>query len=371
MFKRIAFFACSATALLMGGCTSFTSTDYTVKGKIEGLSDSTTVYLSSSNKIAEDKFDSAYVVGGKFQIKAPIHEREVVFFNIKGKYKAYPVFIQEGNTISIQGEVKDISKLDFEGNEVQDLYSAFEAEQEKLDYVEDLLYDEFSAARKAGDEVKMDSLLKVRKEITQERDALVLTTIQKQKDNAIGPFLLFRNARKYDLKKLEGLFNMLGGNAQQSFYYNHLKEVIHHLQQVQIGHTAPDFSLNDIHGKPFHLSDYKGGPIILDFWSSGCMPCRRENPNMAAIYKDYKDKGLHIVGISLDTKKDQWMKAIEEDGITWTQVSSLDSDYRPAADVYGVMVMPHIVLIDKDFKIVAKNLRGKALRNAVAKLFDQ
>lgn len=127
------------------------------------------------------------------------------------------------------------------------------------------------------------------------------------------------------------------------------------------GGEAPDFSMNDRDGKPVKLSDFRGKLLLVDFWASWCGPCRRENPHVVELYHKYHAKGFDVLGVSLDKTKEPWLQAIEKDGLVWNHVSDLKGWGNEAAKLYGVSSIPHTVLVDKDGKIIARNLRGEQL----------
>lgn len=128
-----------------------------------------------------------------------------------------------------------------------------------------------------------------------------------------------------------------------------------------VGELAPDFTAQTPEGKDMSLKDLRGKVVLVDFWASWCGPCRRENPNVVRVYNQYKDKGFDILGVSLDTKKDRWLGAIAKDGLTWNHVSDLKGWSSAPAKMYGVRGIPFTILLDKDGKVIAKNLRGPAL----------
>ncbi|MEO7046466.1 MAG: TlpA disulfide reductase family protein, partial [Ferruginibacter sp.] len=132
--------------------------------------------------------------------------------------------------------------------------------------------------------------------------------------------------------------------------------------------ATPDFALADTSGKIVKLSKLRGKYVLVDFWASWCAPCRRENPNVVEAYKKFHDKGLDIVGVSLDTKKDAWLKAINHDGLTWYHVSDLKGWNGHIEKEFGIKVVPTNFLLDKDGKVIAKNLRGEALQKKLEEL---
>jgi len=133
---------------------------------------------------------------------------------------------------------------------------------------------------------------------------------------------------------------------------------------------APDFTLPEPNGNNFTLSSLRGSYVLLDFWASWCAPCRSENPNVVQAYKDFGKKGLHIVQVSLDNSKEQWLDAIEKDQLQpWIHVSDLKYWNSPVAKLYGVQSIPANFLLDPDGKIIAQNLRGEQLFSTLEQVF--
>jgi peroxiredoxin len=138
-----------------------------------------------------------------------------------------------------------------------------------------------------------------------------------------------------------------------------------------IGQKAPELAFQNPQGKIMKLSDLKGKVVLIDFWASWCRPCRMENPNVVAMYNKYHDKGFEIYSVSLDKDKASWENAIKTDGLIWpNHVSDLLYWNSEGARIYGVRSIPSTVLVDKDGKIIALNLRGAALEQALQKIFN-
>ncbi|PBQ34792.1 hypothetical protein CNR22_02635 [Sphingobacteriaceae bacterium] len=137
---------------------------------------------------------------------------------------------------------------------------------------------------------------------------------------------------------------------------------------TMVGYTATNFSQTTPDGKLVSLKDFRGKYVLIDFWASWCRPCRAENPNVVAAYNRYKDKGFTVLGVSMDSNKDPWLNAIQQDNLTWTHVSDLKGWGNEVGKIYGVTGIPQNYLIDKEGKIVAKDLRGAALDEKLAEI---
>ncbi|MFN6945265.1 MAG: redoxin domain-containing protein [Cytophagaceae bacterium] len=136
-----------------------------------------------------------------------------------------------------------------------------------------------------------------------------------------------------------------------------------------VGDVAPDFTLTDPEGNLVKLSSLRGQVVLLDFWASWCGPCRMENPNVVKAYHKFKDRGFTVFNVSLDNNKNNWVQAIEKDGLVWTNhASDLQGWKSPIAQLYHVKGIPSTFLIDKDGRIIATNLRGVSLEEMLEKV---
>ena len=163
----------------------------------------------------------------------------------------------------------------------------------------------------------------------------------------------------------------LGPQAQKSIYGQMLAQRAKRLDAATTGKPAPDFTLDTPDGKSITLSSVEARIKIVDFWASWCGPCRLNNPKLKEIYAAYKDKGLEIIGVSLDTDKRRWTDAVAKDGLPWIQVSSLKGWKCPVASLYGVSVVPAMFVIDASNNIIATGLKGEALEQFIARTLEQ
>ena len=176
-----------------------------------------------------------------------------------------------------------------------------------------------------------------------------------------GPFV--------DYNTIAPLFASLSPVQQNSKIGLKFAKIVAAAKLTSVGATAPDFTQNDVNGKPVSLKDFRGKYVLVDFWASWCGPCRAENPNVVKAYHKYQDKNFTIPGVSLDRPgaKDAWLAAIKADDLEWTQVSDLQFWNNAVVKLYGIQSVPQNFLIDPTGKIISHNLRGEDLDNFLEK----
>ena len=158
-------------------------------------------------------------------------------------------------------------------------------------------------------------------------------------------------------------------------YPNH--PFVRHIDQkvrsvIAVGDEAPDIELPDPNGQMRKLSDLRGKVVLIDFWASWCGPCRRENPNVVRTYYRYRDKGFEVFSVSLDQQRDKWIEAIRNDGLVWpNHVSDLRGWSSAGGRLYGIMSIPATVLVDRDGRVLARNLRGAQLEEKLKEIFAE
>jgi peroxiredoxin len=204
------------------------------------------------------------------------------------------------------------------------------------------------------------------------KEKVFRTYLRNNPGSPIGLFVLKQYAGKiFDPELVEPLYQ--GLSAEQKKYESAaiLADLIEKAKRFSVGNTAADFVQNDTSGMPVKLSSFRGKYVLIDFWASWCGPCRKENPNLVKNYQAYKRKGFDILGVSLDREGDrnEWLKAIHDDNLTWTHVSDLKHETNEVAVRYGIKSIPQNLLLDPQGKIIAKNIRGEALTKKLAVLF--
>lgn len=162
----------------------------------------------------------------------------------------------------------------------------------------------------------------------------------------------------------------LAGRYADNDFVKHLDQKLRSV--VMAGMEAPDIVMADTAGVTRRLSDLRGKVVLIDFWASWCGPCRRENPNVVRMYQKYHGQGFEVFSVSLDNSRDKWVQAIEKDNLLWpNHVSDLKGWSSAAGRLYGISAIPATVLVDRDGKVLARNLRGPQLEEKLKELFER
>lgn len=166
----------------------------------------------------------------------------------------------------------------------------------------------------------------------------------------------------------EPMYTALSPRLQNTAKAKAWKQRLDEAKKLDVGQKSIDFTLNDVKGTPVSLSAFRGKYVLLDFWASWCGPCRAGHPELISIYNKFRGDKFEIFAVSLDTKKDAWLKAIEEDKLPWRLVIDAKDASADVAKKYNVTQIPQNLLIGPDGVIVARNLTGKNLENKLAEL---
>jgi peroxiredoxin len=273
-------------------------------------------------------------------------------------------YLENSDSIIIKGSIDSLFKAKITGSKTQREYDSFINSNKKLSDKYSKLIPKFQAA--VGDPAKLAIIQKQQDSIETEMINLQKTYVKSNPSSYVTPSILVSLSYEMDADEIESMVNKLDTAIAALPPIVTLKERVKVMKAVAIGQKAPDFALNDVNDKPVSLSSKIGSKLLLiDFWASWCNPCRQENPNVVKVFNQFHKKGFDIFSVSLDQKKDPWVKAIADDKLTWTHVSDLQYWNSAAAKLYAVNSIPANFLLDETGKIIARNLRGEDLYNKV------
>lgn len=335
--------------------------DIVIKGKIEGIKKGRLYLLARSSEESTDTLGSCDFKKGKFELKAAADEPLFVQLMVEGFSGGFTLFAEPGT--SYKAYLCDGPDFYINGGKLNSAYTAHMRMSDSLRAVIDELqatYDAYRSSRKFRSASLVNDTLKREKDCLRELTKEFLAG----NDNVISAYTIYSNIVMRDaaLKETKSMYASLGEGAKNSQYGRIIKERIERLAKTQGGAKAPDFTLSDANGNEVTMSTVKGKIKIIDFWASWCGPCRLNNPALKALYEEYHPKGLEIIGVSLDTNKANWEKAIEKDGLTWINVSSLKGWSCDVVRLYNITGVPSVLVLDEDNNIIATGLRGEQLK---------
>lgn len=361
-----------AIASLLFACDSSkdeNNATFTINAEINGVEDATPIYLQliKDGKLAP--IDTAHIMASKVSFIGHLDTPEMMYLQIGDTRKMINLF-GENESISVKVHVDSLDKAVVSGSKTHDDLMAFRQYLEPIDEKSNQLNEDYRIASANYDTEKMNELRESYEGIRKEQIAMITKFIVDNNESFIAPFLI-KGYLYYEMEylALDSLLLELSPTIHSSKDYMAIAERVTILKSVAIGMPAVDFALNDTTGNPISISSFQGKILLIDFWASWCGPCRRENPNVVKLYNDYKEKGFEIIGVSFDESRAKWIDAIHQDQLTWPHVSDLKGWSSAAGKLYAVNSIPATVLLDREGNIIAKNLRGDALRKKLEEIY--
>ena len=352
---------------LLSSCSMEQKKGYVINGNIEGISEGK-VFVVTRKEGTWVNLDSATIIEGAFQLKGSVDFPVLYSLQFEGHSGAVPVFFENAE-ISVTGNVEELNEAKIIGSEAQDEFNAYMLSIGKITQKKYDIYAQYRKAKEADDDELSKSLEKEMDGIEEEEKEFIFNYAMENNKSVVSAYLIRRNSWMFDLEELESLTGNFDLSLNASDYVSELKNRVKILTRVAVGKPAVGFTMNDTSGNPVSLSSFKGKYLLVDFWAYWCGPCRAENPNVVAVYQQYKDQGFDVLGVSFDAEKEKWIAAIHEDNLTWTNVSDLQGWGNAAGKLYGINSIPSNILLDPEQIIIAKNLRGDVLKKKLEEIF--
>jgi peroxiredoxin len=306
---------------------------FKIEGTVSGFSNGTKLYLNDAT-VNLKQIDSAYINEGKFVFKGNL-KKAYLNANISTTDFADRVYFWlESGITYFSADKEKFNNAVIKGTKIQD-------EQNELNKLRDTLMN------------------------TEQVD---YSFIKSNPNSIISASVLAIYCNSWGKDTVTTLFKVFSKEVKASAYGREINDFISFNRNIKIGDKFVDFSQKDMAGKNVKLSDFKGKVVLLEFWGSWCGPCREQNPSLLEIYTEFRKMGFEILGVATEANKNDWIKAIKADGLTWTNVTDLKGSANKAAIVYGVSGYPMNFLIDRNGIVIAKEVYGEALREILLKI---
>lgn len=357
------FISMSIAALSIGGTLSASAQEadgFQISARTSGVAD-TTVYLIGSNV---DTLCTTRMNHGNFFFKGKVSKPEVAYIRVANGVGAIPVMLENTN-FQMLASAKGVSVV---GGDYQKLYNDYKALNTGTQAEQQRVQKEMQEAAQAGNQMKMQALQSGFVAYVEKARKKEVELWNQCSKSFVGAYILVTNMNDMPAAKVRSRYEQLPAELRGAGFGKVISDYLDKAERIMAGKTAPDFTLPTLDGDSISMHALKGKVKIIDFWASWCAPCRREMPTLVKLYKQYQTKGLEILSVSIDDKKDKWKNAIFEDGNTWKNVSDLKGAKSPVVALYGLKSIPFMVVVDENNKIVAVNLRGKALEEKIAEL---
>ncbi len=317
------------------------------------------------------KLDSVFLSDqNKFKFEREATQPRLLTIEV-GKNR-YPVIVSPGEKLEFSSNLQDKpEEYKVEGSVLSALLRDFAPVKQRKEFLEDSLQGDF-VKRMAGksepeiESLRADYMAQYRREMVSFTTQAVAFAKANQ-DNLAGFYAMSILDPDVAENELIAYADGLGDLFSDNRTVTQFKEEIAKLRKLAIGQPAAEIIAYTPDNKTIKLSDFKGKYVLIDFWASWCVPCRKENPNIVRLYNQYKDRNFTVLGVSLDNNPGSWMRAVEEDKLTWTNISDLKAWSSDLVLNYRIKAIPASVIVDPAGIIIAKNLRGADLADFLQK----
>jgi len=359
-------------------CKHETSKQFEISGQIKN-SNGKMVYLQETPLGSGERIiaDSS-IIGkdGSYTLKSKATEESLFSLFFKGEIYPFAYVVNDVSKIVVNADAQSQNDYEVRGSDASKSLKEFSVKASgKWSELYNLGH-EIDSLRKSGVADTSSRVISINDQGTAQLNDLksyVSGFIKTSNDPITSAWALSTNSQVFSMDDYQALLNGIVSKFPAHKGVAKIKEMNDRQltlskqksQEIDepewMNKQAPELSLPDVNGKTITLSSFKGKFVLVDFWASWCLPCRRENPNVVQAYNKYKDKNFTILGVSLDKEKEDWVGAIQSDKLLWTQVSDLQEWKSAAVSTFNFSGIPFNVLVDPEGKIIAQSLRGDSL----------
>lgn len=373
--KKIKFIAACyiAISFSISSCTSLEPNAFVINGTTDHADGSSVYRIKSGPNDQPVTIDSTKIVNGSFELKGTLDQIDINFIFLEGVNGNVPVILEEG---SIEMEIFKDSLASSITAGTPSNNNLAQYRESTQGFAKDMrtLVQEINEANTLGDNILAEDLTAKYKAVETNLSVFEKDFMNSNPQSYVATLILERLVTTKAMRSSEAklIYNGFDPKIKSSVSGKKVEAIINvPSNPTAIGEVAPAFEGPTPTGELVSLASLKGKVTIIDFWASWCRPCRIENPNLVRLYKRMHDKGLEIVGVSLDKNQSSWARAIEDDGLSWNHVSNLKYWQDPIALLYGVRSIPAAFVLNKEGVIVAKNLRGAQLDAKIEELLSE
>ncbi|MCK5440815.1 MAG: AhpC/TSA family protein [Maribacter sp.] len=353
---------------------------YTLTGTLTGkIADGTNVFLRKNSENGRTiDVDTAKVETGKFVFIGNSNALEIHYVFVD-KLNGYTAVVIENGEIEMSAQKDSLGFAKIEGTEQNEFLDDYREKSQAAQERASNIQNDMQNAGASRDTVLVNALREEYDDLLEEYQDFEKDYIKTHSNALISAILIDRAlvTKTSSIEEVQELYNGLSSEIKETRAGEKImkaleaqKEREEKAKNTEVGAKAPNFSGPSPSGDTVALNDVLGKATLIDFWAAWCRPCRAENPNIVNVYEKYHDKGLNIIGVSLDKTADAWKKAIADDDLTWHHISNIAYFNDAIAKLYNVNAIPAAFLLDENGVIVAKNLRGPALEAKVAELLN-
>lgn len=367
-YKKGVLLSIILSSIVFGACASGKEPDFIISGRILNHKGGRLILIRQDNLHRKESTEIGGIpvrADGTFS-KGFNMEPHLYQLNFYGR-KTLDLAIDHGQKIEIEADANDLSVIKVKGSEDTAKLEAYEKfRKESLDRLVITVRNQIAALGNANDPAGQSELARLGDlEIVnydRHKDELI-DFVQKTMPDSIAVYATtIRWDGGHNLPILESIAGSFASKHPGLAVTKRVREKVELIRRNSVGGTAAEIAMPDSSGHQIRLSTIKAKFILIDFWASWCPPCRREAPELAAIYEKYRPKGLEIYSVSLDSDRQLWLNAMKADNRAWPNVSTLQEYETPAAFDYSITALPANFLIDSDRRVLARNLRVADLR---------
>lgn len=359
--KKTFLFAFSALALHSFSQSSF---NYTINGSLKNATDNSYIYVHHrwDNK---DYTDSVKTKNGTFTFNGKSQEPNMHWITQSRNINEQPnlIFFVDAGKISVTGHLDSLPLAKVVGGQTQKDYTEYNALMGNFGVKQQYLINIYNESKAKGDDATMNSAVAEYQALEKEVKNSIEGFIKTHSKSAVSCYAIYFNSQNANanMEDLERVVGLLDKSILNTKYGKLAQEKLTQMRGTTIGYTAVNFTQADPNGKMVNLSDLRGKYVLVDFWASWCGPCKGEIPFLKTAYERFHNKGFEIVSVSLDDKKQAWLASLRQFQMPWIHVSDSKGFNSAVNELYHVPSIPKTLLLDKTGKIIATDLRGRAL----------